>query len=133
MYLRHTTRKKDGKIHRYWRLVRSVRVGRRAIQQTVAQLGELDEHGRLEARALARQLIGEPEQARLFDDGSAHLTVPVRLKELRVERGRRFGDAYLALALWRRVRLRGPSCRPPAVSHTHGTPCDRAPRPCASP
>jgi len=105
MYLRHTTRKKDGKIHRYWRLVRSVRVGRRVIQQTVAQLGELDEHGRLEARALARQLIGEPEQARLFDDGSAHLTVPVRLKELRVERGRRFGDVYLALALWRGVGL----------------------------
>ena len=54
MYLRHTTRKKDGKVHRYWSLVRSVRVGRRVIQQTVAQLGELDEHGRLEARALAR-------------------------------------------------------------------------------
>ena len=101
MYLRHTTRKKDGKIHRYWRLVRSVRVGRRVIQQTVAQLGELDEQGRLGARALARHLIGEPEQARLFNDGSAHLTVPVRLKELRVERGRQFGDVYLALALWR--------------------------------
>ena len=55
MYLRHTTRKKDGKVHHYWRLVRSVRVGRRVIQQTVAQLGELDEHGRLEARALARR------------------------------------------------------------------------------
>ena len=36
MYLRHTTRKKNGKVHRYWRLVRSVRVGRRVIQQTVA-------------------------------------------------------------------------------------------------
>ena len=105
MYLRHTTRKKDGKIHRYWRLVRSVRIGRRVIQQTVAQLGELDEHGRLEARALARQLIGEPEQARLFNDGSAHLTVPVRLKELRIERGRQFGDVYLALALWRGTGL----------------------------
>jgi hypothetical protein len=34
MYLRHTTRKKDGKVHRYWSLVRSVRVGRRVIQQT---------------------------------------------------------------------------------------------------
>src|SRR5688572_29461624 len=54
MYLRYTTRKKDGKVHRYWRLVRSVRVGRRVIQQTVAQLGELDEHGRIEARLLAR-------------------------------------------------------------------------------
>jgi len=65
MYLRHTTIRKDGKVHRYWRLVRSVRVGRCVIQQTVAQLGELDEHGRVEARALARRLIGTPEQAQL--------------------------------------------------------------------
>lgn len=105
MYLRYTTRKKDGKVHRYWTLVRSVRVGRRVIQQTVAQLGELDEHGRLEARALARHLIGEPEQARLFDDGSGHLTVPVRLKGIRIERSRQFGDVYLALALWRGTGL----------------------------
>ena len=55
MYLRHTIRKKDGKAHRYWRVVRSVRVGRRVIQQTVAHLGELDEQGRLEARSLARR------------------------------------------------------------------------------
>ena len=57
MYLRHTTIRKDGKVHRYWRLVRSVRVGRRVIQQTVAQLGELDEQGRVQARALAHRLI----------------------------------------------------------------------------
>lgn len=69
MYLRYTIRKKDGKVYRYWRLVRSVRVGRRVIQQTVAHLGELDEHGRLAARGLARRLIGTPEEARLFDDG----------------------------------------------------------------
>ena len=55
-------------MHRYWRLVRSVRVGRRVIQQTVAHLGELDEEGRFEAWALSRQLIGVPEQLALFDD-----------------------------------------------------------------
>jgi transposase len=105
MYLRHTTIRKDGKVHRYWRLVRSVRIGRRVIQQTVAQLGELDEHGRIEARALARRLIGAPEQTALFDDGSAHLTAPVRLKGIRIERSRQFGDVYLALALWRGTGL----------------------------
>jgi hypothetical protein len=105
MYLRHTIRKKDGKVHRYWRLVRSVRVGRRVIQQTVAHLGELDERGCIEARALSRRIIGAPEQEGLFDDGSEHVTVPVRLKGLRVERSRRFGDVYLALALWRGVGL----------------------------
>jgi transposase len=105
MYLRHTIRKKDGKTHRYWCLVRSVRVGRRVIQQTVAHLGELDEEGRLVARALARGLIGAPEQAQLFNDGRADLTVPVRLKGIRVERSRQFGDVYLGLALWRGTGL----------------------------
>ena len=105
MYLRYTIRKKDGKVHRYWRLVRSVRVGRRVVQQTVTHLGELDEQGRVAARALARKLIGTPEQARLFDDGSGQLTVPVRLKGIRIERARQFGDVYMALALWRGTGL----------------------------
>ena len=105
MYLRHTTRKKDGKVHRYWSLVRSVRVGRRVIQQTVAHLGELDERGRIEARKLARHLIGVPEDAALFDDSSREVAVPVRLKGIRIERSRQFGDVYLALALWRGMGL----------------------------
>src|SRR5260370_29150036 len=105
MYLRHATIRKDGKVHRYWRLVRSVRVGRRVIQQSVAHLGELDERGRIEARALARRLIGAPEEAPLFNDGSEQLTAPVRLKGVRVERSRQFGEVYLALALWRGVGL----------------------------
>jgi transposase len=105
MYLRATTRKKDGKRHRYWRLVESVRIGRRVIQRTVAQLGELDAEGHLRARALARHLIGSPEQGQLFEDGHADVTVPVRLKGIRVERPRQFGDVYLALALWRGTGL----------------------------
>src|ERR1700751_6153526 len=105
MYLRHTTIRKDGKVHRYWRVVRSVRVGRRVIQQTVAQLGELDERGHVAARALAHRLIGTPESAQLFGDGSEQLTVSGRLKGIRIERPRRFGDVYLALALWRGLGL----------------------------
>ena len=105
MYLRHTTRKKDGKVHRSWRLVRSIRIGRRVIQQTVTHLGELDDAGRLRARALARALIGEPEQADLFDDGTRDQSLGVRLKGVRVENSRQFGEVYLALALWRACRL----------------------------
>jgi len=106
MYLRHTTRKKDGKVHRYWTLVRSVRIGRRVIQQTVAHLGELDEQGRFEARALSRALIGTPEQSALFDDDQDYESMPlVRLKAVRIERSRQFGDVYLALALWRGLGL----------------------------
>ena len=107
MFLRASTRKKDGKTHRYWRLVENVRVGRRVIQRTVAQLGELDAEGRVRARALARHLIGSPEQGQLFDDGHADVAVPVRLKGIRIERGRQFGDVYLALALWRGTGLEG--------------------------
>jgi transposase len=105
MYLRYTTRRKDGKVHRTWRLVRSIRIGRRVVQQTVAHLGELDEAGRLRARALARSLIGQPEQAELFDDGTGDQSVGVRLKGVRVENTRHFGNVYLALALWRACRL----------------------------
>src|SRR5204863_8382362 len=60
---------------------------------------------RIHARALAPHLIGSPEQAHLFNDGSEHLTMPVRLKRIRIERSRRFGDVYLALALWRGTGL----------------------------
>src|SRR6516165_9699384 len=74
MYLRHTVRKKNGKVHRYWRLVRSVRVGRRVIQETVAHLGELDEHGRLEARALWRGMGLEDLCEGLLPPGREHVS-----------------------------------------------------------
>jgi transposase len=120
MYLRYTTRKKDGKVHRTWRLVRSVRIGRRVIQQTVTHLGELDEAGRLRARALARALIGEPEQADLFDDGTRDQTIGVRLKGVRIENGRHFGNVYLALAPWQKmaaVLVAARLCEPSSELH----------------
>src|SRR5260370_36060619 len=104
MYLRHTTIRKDGKVHRYWRVVRSVRVGRRVIQQMAAQLGDLDEQGRVQARALAHRLIGTPERAQLLDDGSGHLSAPMRLKGMLIRRPRQFGDVNLGLALSRATR-----------------------------
>ena len=106
MYLRHTTRRKDGKVHRYWRLVRSVRVGRKVVQQTVAHLGELDAQGRARARALAHAILGTREQPDLFsppDDGDEG--IPVRLHRLRLERGRTFGNVWLGWTLWRALRL----------------------------
>ena len=105
MYLRHTTRRKDGKVHRYWRLVRSVRVGRRVIQQTVAHLGELDAEGRARAKALARAITGDREQPDLFEPGDADAAIPVRLKRIHLERGRLFGDVWLGWTLWRALRL----------------------------
>ena len=46
MYLRHSVGRKNGKQHSYWRLVRTVGRGGKVIQETVAQLGELDGEGR---------------------------------------------------------------------------------------
>jgi hypothetical protein len=71
MYLRHTTVCKDGKTHTYWRLVRSVRRGRRVVQETVAHLGELDGEGRTRARRLALQITGRREQYELFEAAAA--------------------------------------------------------------
>lgn len=106
MYLRHTTRRKDGKVHTYWRLVRSVRMGRKVVQQTVAQLGELDAQGRARAKALARALAGDPTQAELFPaPGEEVEVIPVRLDRVRLERSRRFGDVWLGWTLWRALQL----------------------------
>jgi hypothetical protein len=41
VYLRHTTRVKDGKAHTYWRLVRSVRRGGKVVQSDQGDDGTL--------------------------------------------------------------------------------------------
>ena len=43
MFLRHTDRFKDGKRHRYWSVVESVRVGRRTFERQAIYLGELND------------------------------------------------------------------------------------------
>ena len=105
MYLRHTTVTKFGKTHRYWRLVRSVRVGSKVRQETVAQLGELDAQGRVRARALAQAIIGIERQPGLFEEEAASTPITVEVKRLRLEPGRRFGDVWLGWRLWQAVGL----------------------------
>jgi transposase len=104
--LRHSVRRKDGKTHVYWRLVRSVRRNGKVVQETVAQLGELDANGRAKAKVLARQITGRGDQRDLFEDAaSAGATASVRLDRVRVERGRSFGDVWLGWRLWQALRL----------------------------
>ena len=105
MYLRHTTRRKDGKVHTYWQLVRSVRVGRKVVQQTVAHLGELDAQGRARAKALADAMTGQRPQPDLFEPSAPNDAIPIRLARIRLERGRTFGDVWLGWTLWRALRL----------------------------
>ena len=106
MYLRHSTIRKDGKTHRYWRLVRSVRRDGKVVQETVAQLGELDAEGRLRAKALARRITGRPDQYELFEERPGpERIIAVRLDRVRLERTRRFGDVWLSWTLWRALGL----------------------------
>jgi transposase len=106
VYLRHSTVRKSGKTHVYWRLVRSVRRNGKVVQETVAQLGELDTKGRAKAKALARQITGRGDQRELFEDSaSPEATASVRLDRVRVERGRSFGDVWLGWRLWQALQL----------------------------
>lgn len=108
MYLRHSTRRKDGKSHVYWRLVRSVRRGGKVVQETVAQLGELDYRGRARAEELARSICGHASaswQGELFDQAEPTGSVAVKLDGVRLERSRSFGAVWLGLKLWQALKL----------------------------
>ncbi len=106
MYLRHTVVRKGRRAHTYWRLVRSVRRGRKVVQETAAHLGELDGEGRVRARLLAQAITGRADQRELFEPApAAEDAVAVRLDRVRVERARAFGDVWLGWTLWQALRL----------------------------
>ena len=105
MYLRYATVRKNGKTHKYWRLVRSVRTGRKVRQETVAHLGELDAEGQVAARHLAQSFVGVSRQPDLFEDDAPTEPIRVQLTGLQLERSRRFGDVWLALQLWQALGL----------------------------
>lgn len=105
MYLRHT-RSSKGKDQTYWSLVRSVRHGRKVRQQTVAYLGELNSEGRVKARDLARRITGRENPGQLsFLEPQAEETVGVKIKGLRLERSRIFGDVWFASLLWNALKF----------------------------
>ena len=115
MFLRATTRRKDGKVHRYWSIVESRRLpGGRIRQRHVLYLGEinssqaqawrrsievLDEHAQV-----SRSLSLFPEEAAvgIGDDESV---VGLRLSALRLRRPRQWGACWLALKLWETLGL----------------------------
>jgi transposase len=108
VYLRHTTRRKDGKTHVYWQLVRSVRRGGKIVQETVAQLGELDGQGRARAKELARSICGQTSgsfQGDLFEEAQRGEGVAVKLDGIGLERSRSFGAVWLGWLLWCALKL----------------------------
>jgi len=112
MFLRAHERTKDGKAHRYWSLVETVRRADGPRQRTLCYLGELN--GSAQARWLKSIEVfneqGESRQLKLFpadvappeDDPNV---AQVLIDRVHIERTRRFGECFLALELWRRLQL----------------------------
>lgn len=111
MYLRSNRRTKNGVSYEYWTLVETVRTERGPRQRIVGNLGKLpglDDEEMVGWEEIGRILSGRPRE-RQPDLFSSAADPPdwatVDLSRVRAERLRRFGDVYLALAVWRRLGL----------------------------
>jgi len=111
MFLRSTTRKKDGKFHRYWSVVENRRVGRgRVVQRTLLYLGEINDAqhaGWLRAIETLdgqqpRQLTLLPEDRHAPADIEA---VHLKMSQMELLRPRQWGACWLSLVLWAQLRL----------------------------
>jgi len=113
MFLRSTTRRKDGKLHRYWSVVENRRVrGGRTVQKTVLYLGEIGDSERAVWCRTIDGLQGERYEAlSLFpEDREPPPTcraVRVHLERLELSRPRQWGACWLALELWDQLQLDG--------------------------
>jgi transposase len=113
VFLKCSTRKKDGKEHRSWSIVESRRVGRGVVQRHVLYLGEINDSQRAawqksievfdEQQGQSRQCALFPEdRAPAVGDASA---VQVRLNQLQLSRPRTWGACWLGDQLWRELQL----------------------------
>ena len=117
MFLRCSTRRKDGKEHLYWSVVENRRVsGDRIVQRHVLYLGELN--GRQEASwRKTVELFGQddeaPQQVALFPEEYAPDTlgtdklpiVRIRLSQMSLRKPRQWGACWLGCELWRQLGL----------------------------
>ena len=114
MFLRCTTRKKDGKKHRYWNVVENRRVsGGRVVQRQVLYLGEINDSQR-EAWRKTIEVFDEgacsPRTMALFPEDrpveiSDEDVVQIRLKDLELRRPRQWGACWLACHLYEQLGL----------------------------
>jgi transposase len=102
VHLRRICRRKNGKAHYYWALVESYRTERGPRNRIVSYLGELDEAGRL-GLLLAAERSSEYQASLLTNTQPEWVEVDVR--QVHTERSRRFGDAWLALELLKKLGL----------------------------
>jgi transposase len=110
LFLKKIRVPKKGRRHTYWALVKSVRTDRGPRHEVVSYLGELRPSERKGWAKVGRFLDGRPEPAlplfdRPRDEDPVPETIEVRLRKVRVERTRDFGEVWLGLALWRALEL----------------------------
>jgi transposase len=110
MFLKRLERRQGRKKHTYWALVESVRTARGSRHRVVAYLGNLKKSERNGWAGLGRRLDKKDRpHPSLFDPPSypepADDLELVRIKGIRLERSRDFGDVWLALGLWRLLGL----------------------------
>lgn len=116
MFLRSTSRKKDGKEHRYFSIVESHRLSSgKMAQRTVLYLGEVNDQQAAawrkslevfdEDQQSSRTLSLFPEDREIPQNAADGLRV--RLSGLELRRARAFGNCWLACELWRQLSLDG--------------------------
>lgn len=112
MFLKRLERRKNGKDHTYWALVESIRTAGSSRHRVVAYLGELKKSEQNGWAMLCRRLNREERPLpSLFDPPRCEESAPddeavqVKLKDIRLERLRDFGDVWLGLGLWRLLKL----------------------------
>jgi hypothetical protein len=115
MFLRSSSRKKDGKEHRYFSIVENKRVaGGRVVQRHVLYLGEINSSQELAWRKSIEVFEDGREQpstlslfpAECFEAVTADASiVRVRLSELELWRPRQWGACWLVVELWQKLEL----------------------------
>ena len=108
MFLKKIRNKKRPGKNTYWALVKSVRTERGPRHEVVSYLGELTESEQAGWARIGREFGGRVEMPSLYEDGSSTPVpeeVQVRVRDVRVENTRDFGEIYLALKLWRALGL----------------------------
>ena len=113
MYLKCHRRLKDGKEHRYWSIVESVRTRRTVIKRQLLYLGEINDAQRAQWCS-ALDVLDESKdafkQVSLFPDDrtpppEVSNPVQIRLNQMTLRRPRQWGGCWLAMELWNQLGL----------------------------
>jgi len=113
VYLKCHKRFKDGKEHRYWSIVESVRTRRGVIKRPLLYLGEINDTQRAQwcsALEVFDERSGSVKQINLFPEDripppEVSNPIQIRLNQLTLHRPRQWGGCWLAMELWRQLDL----------------------------